>query len=65
MNHRQPLISEADLQKLVEPLASYICAVDCPRTALLRTLVKLYEQVDLIHRAAQEQVAVMSENHVG
>lgn len=64
LNHQLPPNTETDLQKLVEPLASYICAVDCPRTVLLRTLVKLYEEVGLIYQAAQQQVAVMGENHL-
>jgi hypothetical protein len=64
-NRDLPPHIEADLHKLVEPLANYICAIDCPRTALLRTLVKLYEEVALIHQAAQQQVTVMGEKHIG
>jgi hypothetical protein len=65
LNHQLPPKTETDLQKLVEPLASYICADDCPWTVLLRTFVKLCEEVALIHQAAQQQVAVMGENHLG
>ena len=37
LNHQLPPKTETDLQKLDEPLASYICADDCPWTVLLRT----------------------------
>jgi hypothetical protein len=34
-----------DLAQVIEPLASYICAADRPREALLSALAKLFNEV--------------------
>jgi len=37
--------SRHELAKVVEPLASYVCAADRPREALLTALAALFEEV--------------------
>jgi hypothetical protein len=40
------------LDRVVEPLANYICATDAPRTVLLSALAALCRQVDATNGAA-------------
>ena len=40
------------LDRVVEPLANYICATDAPRIALLSALAALCRQVDATNGAA-------------
>jgi hypothetical protein len=40
-----------DLAQVIEPLASYICAADRPREALLSALSALFDEVQGTHRA--------------
>ena len=62
--HLSPKI-EADIQKLVEPLASYITAIDQPNIALVLALILLLENLREINVAANHYLASISENHVG
>ncbi len=41
-----------DLAQVIEPLASYICATDEPKTALLSALAVLFREVEATNRAA-------------
>jgi len=41
-----------DLERVVEPLASYICAADEPKTALMSALAVLFREVEATNRAA-------------
>jgi hypothetical protein len=41
-----------DLEQVIEPLASYICATDEPKTALLSALAVLFREVEATNRAA-------------
>ncbi|MGQ0635661.1 MAG: hypothetical protein ACT4QC_13685 [Planctomycetaceae bacterium] len=41
-----------DLERVVEPLASYICAADRPRAALVSALQVLFSEVEATNRAA-------------
>jgi hypothetical protein len=41
-----------DLERVVEPLANYICATDKPKTALFSALAVLCRQVDATNGAA-------------
>jgi hypothetical protein len=41
-----------DLERVVEPLASYICATEHPKTALMSALALLFREVEGTNRAA-------------
>jgi hypothetical protein len=41
-----------DLERVVEPLASYICATEQPKTALMSALALLFREVEITNRAA-------------
>jgi hypothetical protein len=41
-----------ELEQVIEPLASYICATDEPKTALMSALAVLYREVEATNRAA-------------
>jgi hypothetical protein len=41
-----------DLEEVVEPLASYICATEQPKTALVSALRALLSQVEATNRTA-------------
>lgn len=43
---------ESDLTRVIEPLASYICAADHPSEALLAALAALFDEVKETNRAA-------------
>jgi hypothetical protein len=57
--------TEADLKKLVEPLASYISATDRPEAKLILALIMLVNNVQEIGDAANTYLATLSVNHVG
>jgi len=54
---------ESDLKRVIEPLASYICATDQPRAALISALAALVSEVRHTNRAANTHIATFSENH--
>jgi hypothetical protein len=60
-----PKSIEADLQKLVEPLASYISATNHPRSALILTLILLVSNLQEINDAANNYLTTFGENHIG
>lgn len=41
-----------DLERVIEPLASYICATEEPKTALRSALAVLLREVEATNRAA-------------
>ena len=43
---------DSDLAQVIEPLASYICAADRPREALLSALAVLFDEVEETNRTA-------------
>jgi hypothetical protein len=49
---------QSDLHRVIEPLASYICAADQPRAALLSALAVLLAEVKQTNRAALAQFGV-------
>jgi hypothetical protein len=49
--------STLDLQRVIEPLASIICAADRPKALLTAVYSALVQEVDLVHRAARAQAA--------
>ncbi len=51
-NHTQlAATTDCDLAQVIEPLASYICAADRPREALLSALSVLFDEVQGTHKA--------------
>lgn len=42
----------SDLERIVEPLASYICATEQPRSVLRSALSVLFREVEATNRAA-------------
>ena len=54
---------ESELERVIEPLASYLCASDRPRTALLSALEFLFSEVAQTNRAASAHVTSFAENH--
>lgn len=62
-NHnRQPQLDTSDLLRVIEPLASYICAAERPRAVLRRALNVLLAEVADTNRAAYARVAAFSAN---
>lgn len=50
----------SDLERVIEPLASYICAADQPRAILLSALRLLLSEVEQTNRAAVAHVAAFA-----
>ena len=59
--NRQGIAS--DLQQVVEPLASYICATERPMTALNSALSVLFREVVATNKAAITQFRNLIESH--
>ena len=61
--NREPVqATESDMERVIEPLASYICATDQPRTALMAALAVLFSEVNQTYRAANAQITTFSGN---
>jgi hypothetical protein len=54
--------AESDLERVIEPLASYICAPDQPRAALASALAALFSEVEQTNRAAIAHCGAFAEN---
>ena len=54
-----------DVAQFIEPLASYICAADRPREALLSALDVLFDEVEGTHRATLLHVALQRADSLG
>jgi hypothetical protein len=52
LNH--PSADQSDLARVIEPLASYICAADRPRAALASALAVLVREIEQTNHAAAE-----------
>jgi hypothetical protein len=50
----------SELERVIEPLASYICATEQPKAALMTALAVLFSEVDQTFRAANAQIATFS-----
>jgi hypothetical protein len=59
-NRKPRRATATDLRRVVEPLASYICATDQPRAALNLAFSVLVNEVAQIHRAAKAHVAAIA-----
>jgi hypothetical protein len=55
-----PVASE--LERVVEPLAAYICATEQPKSALMSALAVLLREVEATNRAALVHFRGMSAN---
>jgi hypothetical protein len=49
--------NDSDLERVIEPLAGYICATGRPRAALKQALAVLLSQVEQTNRAANARCA--------
>jgi len=65
LNMHQSSKTEADLKKVVEPLASYISATNRPQATLILALIMLVNNVQEIGNAANTYLATSNKNHVG
>jgi hypothetical protein len=54
---------ERNLERVVEPLASFICATERPGAALMSALAILFDEVEQTNRAAKSHYATVLENH--
>jgi len=54
--HAQPRGAQQDLARVIEPLASYICAANRPRAALENALAILLSEVRATNRSARAHV---------
>ena len=55
LNH---VSARSDLERVIEPLASYICAADQPRAVLMSALAVLLAEVKHTNRAALAQFGI-------
>jgi hypothetical protein len=62
VNRLQNRTDGIDLRQMVEPLASYICATDEPKRALMSALAALVHEVESTNRAAVGHFHTFSEN---
>ena len=60
-NNERNWAATDDLQRVIEPLASYICAADQPKAALNLAFSVLVNEVAQVSRAARAQVASFSQ----
>ena len=65
VNHFLSPKTEADLQMLVEPLASYIAAVSQPQVVLIAAQILLLDNLREVNEAAKLYLGSFGENHVG
>jgi len=64
MKNQQPKANHAqqcDLQRVIEPLASYLCAMPQPKTALKLALATLVAEIEQINLSALDQLAAFQE----
>jgi hypothetical protein len=62
VNRELDRASYGNLERAIEPLASYICATDQPKAALMSALAVLVSEVCHTNRAANEHIATFLEN---
>jgi hypothetical protein len=62
INFEIGLPTSSDLERVIEPLASYICATDQPRAALVSALRVLQSEVEKTNRAAAAHFRIFAEN---
>jgi hypothetical protein len=63
INRAKGRAADDNLERVVEPLASFICATERPRAALASALAILFSEVEQTNRAARGHFAAISEAH--
>jgi hypothetical protein len=63
INRELKRASENELQRVIEPLANYLCATERPRTALISALEFLFNEIAQTNRAANAHVTTFAESH--
>jgi len=58
-------VTHSDLAQVIEPLASYICAADRPREALLSALSVLFDEVQGTHKATLMHIVTRRADSLG
>jgi hypothetical protein len=58
-----PRATNRDLERFIEPLASYICATERPKLALVSALSALFREVEATNRVADGHLHSMFRNH--
>jgi hypothetical protein len=61
-NHLFDRATGKDLERVVEPLAAYICATEQPQRALMSVLAVLSRQVEATNRAAAAHLQAFMQN---
>jgi hypothetical protein len=51
-NHLTDRMAGSELERVIEPLASYICATERPKAALMSAHALLFSEVEGTHAAA-------------
>ena len=62
VNRQSRRANASDLERVIEPLASYICATEAPRAALSQAFTVLLNEVAQLNRAAKLQVAAFAQS---
>jgi len=57
INTQSTSLCDRGLDRIIEPLASYICAADQPKTVLNRVVAALFNEVQQTNRIARAHVA--------
>jgi hypothetical protein len=60
MSNLKKNAQRADLERVIEPLASYICAADHPKAVLRRALTVLMSEVEQTNRIAYARAAALA-----
>jgi hypothetical protein len=53
----------SDLERVIEPLANYICATEHPQSALKSALAVLFREIETTNRTAAAHFRTFLENH--
>ena len=60
VNREPERATASDLERVIEPLASYICATEEPRAVLMTALAVLFNEVDRTIKTASTHLATFS-----
>jgi len=63
--HSFDLEAENSLKRVIEPLASYVCAADRPRAVLLSALSALFDEVEATNRTALMNLSGLRADSLG
>jgi hypothetical protein len=57
--------ADSNLKRVIEPLASYVCAADRPRAVLLSALSALFDEVEATNRTALMNLSGLRADSLG